>query len=70
MGEWTTERRQAARERALESKLWRASTGPRTEEGKRAASRNAGKGLGHEAGGFYDLLSQIKRGLKELEVPI
>lgn len=40
-GEWTEERRQHAREKALRLRLWEKSTGPKTEEGKRRSSMNA-----------------------------
>lgn len=41
---WTPERRTRQAEAIHRWKPWRASTGPRTDEGKRRASRNAWKG--------------------------
>lgn len=41
---WTAERRQAQACRIRDIQPWRASTGPRTAEGKARASRNAWKG--------------------------
>ena len=40
-GYWTTEAREAARQRILKHKPWVQSTGPKTEQGKTIASRNA-----------------------------
>ena len=40
-GYWTTEAREAARQRILKHKPWVQSTGPKTEQGKAIASRNA-----------------------------
>ena len=41
---WTPERRARQAERIRESRPWEKSTGPRSAEGKTAASRNAWKG--------------------------
>jgi hypothetical protein len=41
---WTPERRQRQRELIQTWKPWQQSTGPKTDDGKRRASRNAWKG--------------------------
>lgn len=45
-GAWTPERREAQRQRALITRPWLCSTGPRTAEGK---ARSALRGLKHIA---------------------
>ena len=45
---WTPEQRRVQSERIKSWRPWEQSTGPRTPEGKAAASRNAFKG-GHRA---------------------
>lgn len=56
---WTTERRAQQAEAIRRWKPWEASTGPRTAEGKRRASRNAWKG------GERPLLRKLARVLWE-----
>ena len=38
---WTPERRRKQRERIMQNKPWLKSTGPTTEDGKKASSQNA-----------------------------
>lgn len=58
---WTPERR--ARQSALIRtwRPWEQSTGPRTPEGKARTSRNADKG------GWWEVLRQLSRALREQE---
>lgn len=55
---WTPEQRQQQAERIKTWKPWEQSTGPRTNEGKASASRNAWKGLHRE------MLRELARVLK------
>lgn len=48
MDAWTQDRRQRAAEAIQGWRPWEHSTGPRSDEGKRASSRNAWKG-GHRS---------------------
>jgi len=56
---WTPEARQRQAEAVRAWAPWKRSTGPRTPEGKRKASRNAWKG------GSRGLMRQIGRLLRE-----
>lgn len=55
---WTPEQRQQQAERVRAWTPWKRSTGPRTDEGKARASRNAWKG------GTRDVLRELARLLK------
>ena len=67
-GAWTDERRLGARERALKSRLWEKSTGPRTNEGKAISARNSRKhGMrSREAIEIRRLMAEWDRGLEEV----
>ena len=54
---WTPEQRQQQAERIKTWQPWEQSTGPRTAEGKAAASRNGWKG------GHRDMLRELARTL-------
>ena len=56
---WTREQRQQQAERIRNWRPWSHSTGPRTAEGKAAASRNGWKG------GTRELLRDLARALRE-----
>ena len=57
---WTPEQRQQQAERIKKWKPWEQSTGPRSSEGKAAASRNAWKG------GTRDTLRELSRLLQRI----
>jgi hypothetical protein len=56
---WTLERRARQAELIRQWQPWEKSTGPKTDVGKTAVSRNADKG------GTWRLLRQLSRALKE-----
>ena len=56
---WTPEQRQQQAERIKTWQPWAQSTGPRTAEGKAAASRNGWKG------GHREMLRELARVLRE-----
>ena len=56
---WTPERRARQAELIRTWKPWQQSTGPRSEQGKAAASRNAWKG------GHREMLRELARALNE-----
>ena len=56
---WTPEQRQQQAERIKTWQPWAQSTGPRTAEGKAAASRNGWKG------GHREMLRELARRLNE-----
>ena len=56
---WTPEQRQQQAERIKTWQPWAQSTGPRTAEGKAAASRNGWKG------GHREMLRELARMLNE-----
>ena len=56
---WTPEQRQQQAERIKAWQPWAQSTGPRTAEGKAAASRNGWKG------GHREMLRELARRLNE-----
>ena len=58
---WTPERRKRQAEMIKNWKPWEQSTGPKTEEGKAASSRNAWKG------GTRPFLREIARALRAQE---
>ena len=64
MNSWTPERRQRQAELIKTWKPWEQSTGPRTEEGKAKASKNAFKGCLRPA------LRELARVLQEQYEPI
>ena len=55
---WTPEQRQRQAEAIRRWSPWEQSTGPRTEQGKAAASRNGWKG------GHREMLRELARALK------
>ena len=57
---WTPERRQKQREAIQRWKPWQQSTGPRTDAGKAASSRNGYKG------GHWKELRELRRHLAEM----
>ena len=57
---WTPEQRQQQAEKIRAWSPWAQSTGPRTGEGKEAASRNAWKG------GHREMLRTLARTLRQL----
>ncbi len=59
---WTPERRQQQAVAIKRWKPWQQSTGPRTNEGKVAASRNAWKG-GHRP--LFRAMAEAMRGQRE-----
>lgn len=59
MRRWTEEERKRQAERIRQWRPWEQSTGPKTEEGKAIASRNADKG------GQRPFLRQLSRALRE-----
>lgn len=59
MRRWTEEERKRQAERIRQWRPWESSTGPKTEEGKAIASRNADKG------GQRPMLRQLSRALRE-----
>ena len=56
---WTAEQRQRQAEAIRRWSPWEQSTGPRTDEGKAAASRNGWKG------GQREVLRELARALNE-----
>jgi len=56
---WTPEQRQQQAERIKAWSPWQHSTGPRTDEGKAASSRNAWKG------GYRQMLRDLCRALRQ-----
>ena len=54
---WTPEQRQQQAERIRDWRPWEHSTGPRTAEGKAAASRNGWKG------GHREMLRELARAI-------
>ena len=60
---WTLERRQRQAELIRQWQPWKQSTGPRTPEGKAAASRNAWQG--GDMARMRELAKEVNRVLRE-----